>query len=126
MMVTVHQSDIRQREHQRRSCRNSGQNIRSLLGQVPKSVEVAMLGIASAEPHPDLQGALKKIKQGAKKAPAWLKDKVEDTKCTLPALINPIVSSLLRSAGPLNLQRTAMSKHTGISTATVSVSHCWQ
>jgi hypothetical protein len=43
-------------------------NIRSLHGQVHKDVEVAMLSIASAEPHPDLQGALKKIKKGGKKA----------------------------------------------------------
>ncbi|KAG1799560.1 hypothetical protein EV424DRAFT_1545973 [Suillus variegatus] len=64
-------------------------NIRSLRGQIPKDVEIAMLTIASAEPHPDLQGTLKKIKKGGKKAAAWLKDKIEGTKFALPALYQP-------------------------------------
>lgn len=64
-------------------------NIRSLHGQIPKDVEIAMLTIASAEPHPDLHGTLKKIKKGGKKAAAWLKDKIEGTKFALPALYQP-------------------------------------
>ncbi|KAG1814626.1 uncharacterized protein BJ212DRAFT_1242882, partial [Suillus subaureus] len=64
-------------------------NIHSLRSQVLKDMEIAMLTIASAEPHPDLQGTLTKIKKGGKKAAAWLKDKIEGTKFTLPALYQP-------------------------------------
>jgi hypothetical protein len=31
-------------------------------------MEITMLTIASSEPHPDLEGTLKKIKRGGKKA----------------------------------------------------------
>ncbi|KAG2111578.1 uncharacterized protein F5147DRAFT_744738 [Suillus discolor] len=64
-------------------------NIHSLHGQIPKDMEIAILTIASVEPHPDLQGTLKKIKKGGKKAAAWLKDKIEGTKFALPALYQP-------------------------------------
>ncbi|KAJ8589143.1 hypothetical protein M405DRAFT_768039, partial [Rhizopogon salebrosus TDB-379] len=82
-------------------------NICSLRGQVHKDVEVAILSIASAEPHPDLQGALKKIKKGGKKAAAWLKDKIEGTKFALPALYQP--NSLI----PLEIWRASPSTTNG-------------
>jgi len=88
-------------------------------------VEVAMLSIASAEPHPDLPGALKKIKKGGNKAAgmktvcsickryllrnvtAWLKDKIEGTKFALPALYQP--SSLI----PLEIWKASPSTTNG-------------
>ncbi|KAJ8583007.1 hypothetical protein M405DRAFT_867360 [Rhizopogon salebrosus TDB-379] len=66
-----------------------------------------MLSVASAEPHPDLQGALKKIKKGGKKAAAWLKDKIEGTKFALPALYQP--NSLI----PLEIWRASPSTTNG-------------
>ncbi|KAG2361563.1 hypothetical protein BDR07DRAFT_1485725 [Suillus spraguei] len=85
--------DLDPYEHLRRFYRlclaHYKRNIRGLRGQIPKDVEIATLTIASAEPHPDLQGTLKMIKKGGKKAAAWLKDNSKGTKFALPALYQP-------------------------------------
>jgi hypothetical protein len=104
-----------------------------------------MLSIASAEPHPDLPGALKKIKKGGNKAAGMktvcsirksyllssmlqrgLRIKLKAQSLHFLLSINPAVSFLSRSGRPPHLQQTGMSKHTGMSTVTAWVSLYWE
>ncbi|KAF8432134.1 hypothetical protein L210DRAFT_3614367 [Boletus edulis BED1] len=64
-------------------------NLLKLQTSVNPSVYNAMLSIACTEPHPDFKHTLRIIQNGGKKAKAWLKEKIVDTKFALPALYYP-------------------------------------
>ncbi|KAF8126785.1 hypothetical protein EV363DRAFT_1298507 [Boletus edulis] len=64
-------------------------NLLKLRTSVNPSVYNAMLSIACTEPHPDFKHTLRIIQNGGKKAKAWLKEKIVDTKFALPALYYP-------------------------------------
>ncbi|KAF7969562.1 hypothetical protein HWV62_26919 [Athelia sp. TMB] len=64
-------------------------NVHELRGIVSNDVQAAMLSIASSEPHVDLEGTFAVIRNGGKKAKAWLRDKLETNKFVLPALYHP-------------------------------------
>ncbi|KAG1819692.1 uncharacterized protein BJ212DRAFT_1298130 [Suillus subaureus] len=97
--------------------KGQGLSLGILHSQVPKDMEIAMLTIASMEPHPDLQGTLTKIKKGGKKAAAWLKDKIEGTKFTLLALYQP--NSLI----PLEIWKASLTTMNGNEQAHRNVNH---
>ncbi|KAK7001956.1 hypothetical protein R3P38DRAFT_3326837 [Favolaschia claudopus] len=65
-------------------------NINDLRPHTTSTVRKAMLSLASCHEHPDINGALKIIENGGKKAKAWLKDKITGTKFALPALYQPM------------------------------------
>ncbi|KAG1727710.1 hypothetical protein EDB19DRAFT_1857471 [Suillus lakei] len=64
-------------------------NILTLRSQVSKDVYNAMWSLVSAESHPDIAKTLNTIRQGNRKAKAWLKDK-ETAKFVLPAIYRPM------------------------------------
>ncbi|KAJ7065891.1 hypothetical protein B0H15DRAFT_807690 [Mycena belliarum] len=98
-------------EHLRRFYRFCGthykRNIDELRPHTTAPVRKAMLSLASSHEHPDLEGALKVIENGGKKAKAWLKDKITGTKFALPALYQPM--SLI----PLDIWKAAPSTTNG-------------
>ncbi|KAJ7493180.1 hypothetical protein B0H11DRAFT_2277283 [Mycena galericulata] len=82
-------------------------NIDELRPYTTRPVRKAMLSLASSHEHPDLDGALKIIENGGRKAKAWLKDKISGTKFALPALYQPM--SLI----PLEIWKAAPSTTNG-------------
>ncbi|KAJ8457091.1 hypothetical protein ONZ45_g18455 [Pleurotus djamor] len=82
-------------------------NICDLGPHISIDVRNAMLSLASAEPHPDLEGIFQIIQSGGKKAAAWLKDKQEGSKFMLPALYQPL------SKIPLHIWKLAPSSTNG-------------
>ncbi|KAF8187531.1 hypothetical protein BJ912DRAFT_926768 [Pholiota molesta] len=64
--------------------------IQELGSHISPEVKAAMLSLASAEPHPDLDGAFKIIENGGPKAKAWLKDKRVTNKFALAGLCQPL------------------------------------
>ncbi|KAF7372317.1 hypothetical protein MVEN_00091900 [Mycena venus] len=82
-------------------------NVDELRPHTTAAVRKAMLSLASSHEHPDLDGALKLIENGGRKAKAWLKDKIIGTKFALPALYQPL--SLI----PLDIWKAAPSTTNG-------------
>ncbi|KAF8184741.1 hypothetical protein BJ912DRAFT_852992, partial [Pholiota molesta] len=81
--------------------------VQELGSQISPEVKAAMLSLASAEPHPDLDGAFEIIENGGPKAKAWLKDKRVTNKFALPGLYQPL--SLI----PLNVWKASPSTTNG-------------
>ncbi|KAJ7219839.1 hypothetical protein C8J57DRAFT_1095131 [Mycena rebaudengoi] len=77
-------------------------NIQELRPHISGTVRIAMLSLSSSHEHPDLNGALKIIENGGKKAKAWLNDKITGTKFALPALYQPmsLIPRDIWKAGP--------------------------
>ncbi|KAG1869710.1 hypothetical protein C8R48DRAFT_597246 [Suillus tomentosus] len=65
-------------------------NLWPLQSQVSKEVYNAMLSLSSSDAHPNFQRMLSVIRGGSQKAEAWLKDKLQTNKFTLPTLYHPV------------------------------------
>ncbi|KAH7903935.1 hypothetical protein BJ138DRAFT_1019827 [Hygrophoropsis aurantiaca] len=82
-------------------------NILALKGQVSEDAYIAMLSLATSEPHPNIDLTLEIIRRGSKKAAAWLKDKTHGTKFALPAVYRP------KSLIPLEIWKASPSTTNG-------------
>ncbi|KAF8974325.1 hypothetical protein BDZ97DRAFT_11979 [Flammula alnicola] len=64
-------------------------HIHDLRLYISNDVRIAMLSLASSEPHPNIEKAFQLIDGGGPKARAWLKDKRTGSPFALPALYRP-------------------------------------
>ncbi|KAF5382081.1 hypothetical protein D9615_004312 [Tricholomella constricta] len=86
--------DLDPYEHLRRFFRicitHFKRNINDIRRYISKDVRIAMLSLASSQPHACLEETLRFIEAGGQKAKAWLNDKRTGSKFVLPAVYQPM------------------------------------